>query len=177
MERTLFCFPTEAEASTFRTLRPDADVRIIGVGMAMSAAMATAAIIAAKPQRVVLCGIAGACDERLEVGQVVEVVRDAEAGLPAAYAKAYEMCRATDLMAVESLTVSHSGDALPYIERGAKPCVEQMEGASVAAACEVVGGVEFHHLRSISNRVGDDRNLWRVRDAIEALGEAAARYF
>lgn len=177
MSKTLYYFPTEAEASVFKMLRPDADVRIIGVGIAASAAMATAHIVACEPQRVVLCGIAGACDDRLEVGQVVEVVRDAEAGLPAAYAELYNMQRVTELTAVESLTVSHSGDSLRYLSSGDMPCIEQMEGAAVAAACRVMGVAEFCHLRAISNRVGDERSEWRVDEALAALGDVAAKLF
>ena len=177
MTHTQFYFPTEAEASVFKKLRPDADVRIIGVGMTTSAAVATAFVATFAPKRVVLCGIAGACDERLEIGQVVEVVRDAEAGLPAVYAQSYEMKPVTDLTAVESLTVSHSGDSLRFIEDGGMPCIEQMEGAAVAAACQVLEPVEFHHLRAISNRVGDDRSKWRIEEAIAALSSVAAQLF
>lgn len=177
MSKTLYYFPTEVEASVFKMLRPDADVRIIGVGIAASAAMATAYIAACEPQRVVLCGIAGACDRSLEVGQVVEVVRDAEAGLPEVYAVRYKMQRVTELQAVESLTVSHSGDSLRYLSSGDMPCIEQMEGAAVAAACKAMGVREFYHLRAISNRVGDNRSEWRVEEAISALGAAAAELF
>ena len=67
--RTLFLFPTEAEAAPFRTLRPDAAVAIIGVGIAEAAAGTAAQMVVTDPTRVVLCGIAGACDDRLSVGQ------------------------------------------------------------------------------------------------------------
>lgn len=178
MGKTLFYFPTEAEASVFKTLRPDADVRIIGVGMVASGTFATALIAGLAPTRIVLCGIAGACDNRLEVGQVVEVVRDAEAGLPEAYAKTYEMTPVTGLKCVESLTVSHSGDSLRFLTQESDlPCIEQMEGAAVAAACQTIDPVEFYHLRAISNRVGDRRSEWRVEEAVTALGAVVAQIF
>lgn len=178
MGHTLYYFPTEAEASAFKMLRPDADVRIIGVGMAVSGAMAATYIATYAPTRVVLCGIAGACDNGLEVGQVVEVVRDSEAGLPEVYAEVYDMNPSTGLARVESLTVSHSGDSLRFLggERDL-PCIEQMEGASVAAVCRAFGSVEFYHLRAISNRVGDQRSEWRVEEAIAALGAVVAQIF
>ncbi|MBP3289681.1 MAG: hypothetical protein J6L75_01775 [Alistipes sp.] len=178
MYTTQFYFPTEAEAAVFKTLRPDADVRIVGVGMATSGTMATAYVAAFAPKRIVLCGIAGACDDSLEIGQVVEVVRDSEAGLPEAYAEFYEMKPATGLTQVESFTVSHSGDSLRFLtEKRDLPCIEQMEGAAVAAASQVLDPTEFYHLRAISNRVGDDRSKWQVGEAIAALGAVAAQLF
>lgn len=177
MENTIFCFPTEEEATVFRALRPDADVRYIGVGMASAGAMAAIWISAFGPKRIVLCGIAGACDDRLEVGQVVEVVSDSVAGLPAAYARQYGAKTTGKLPQVCSFTVSHTGDSLPYIAADASlPYIEQMEGAGVAVACEELD-VEFYHIRAISNRVGDDRSGWRIREAVTALGAVVAQLF
>lgn len=178
MEHTQFYFPTEQESSVFRTLRPDADVRIVGVGMASAAAVAATYIAAFGPKRVVLCGIAGACDELLQVGQVVEVATDAVAGLPEAYVERYEAATTGRLPRVNSLTVSHTADALRYLpENQDLPYVEQMEGAGVAAACGELGVAEFYHIRAISNRVGDDRGQWRVEEAITSLGAVVAQLF
>lgn len=178
MDNTHFYFPTEAEASVFRTLRPDAYVRVIGVGMAEATSMAFAYIAAINPKRVVLCGIAGACDARLQTGQVVAVVNDAVAGLPEAYARSYGAKAVDGLAAVSSLTVNHTGDSLPYlVENHGMPCVEQMEGAGVAAACESLGVEEFYHIRAISNRVGDERSEWRIDDAVTSLGAVVAQLF
>lgn len=178
MEKTHFYFPTEAEASVFRTLCPDAYVRVIGVGMAEATSMAFAYISALNPKRVVLCGIAGACDDSLQVGQVVAVVNDAVAGLPEAYARGYGAKSVEGLTAVNSLTVNHTGDSLPYLtENQDIPCIEQMEGAGVAAACESLGIDEFYHIRAISNRVGDDRSEWHIDDAVTSLGAVVAQLF
>ncbi|MBO5687003.1 MAG: phosphorylase, partial [Alistipes sp.] len=106
--KPLFLFPTEAEAAPFRTLRPDATVAIIGVGMAEAAAGAAVHMVMNDPTRVVLCGIAGTCDDRLSVGQVVEVVRDRVEGLPDAYAFEYECDPVTGLEQARTLTVSRS---------------------------------------------------------------------
>ena len=77
------------------------------------AAAATARLLADEcPQRVVLCGIAGACDEGMERGSVVEVVEDSEYGLPALYAERYEPQRLTSLPAVKAFTVSRSGASM-----------------------------------------------------------------
>ena len=164
MATTLYLFPTEFEAAPFRALRPDAQVRIIGVGMSQAAA-ATARLLADEcPQRVVLCGIAGACDEGMERGSVVEVVEDSEYGLPALYAERYEPQRLTSLPAVKAFTVSRSGASVAEAE----PAVEQMEGAAVGAVCRA-WGVEYSHLRGISNLVGEPKQMWRIAEAVESL--------
>ena len=177
--KTLFLFPTEAESASFRALRPDAEVAIIGVGMAEAAAGTAAAIVEYKPERVVLCGIAGACDERVDVGQVVEVLRDRVEGLPDAYVEEYECDRLTGLDSVRTLTVSHSGDAMRNVAvvEGDMPVVEQMEGAAVAAVLTNLDYENFIHIRAISNRVGEPFEQWRVGEAVAALAAVASQLF
>lgn len=178
MIHTTFCFPTEAEASLFRELCPDAEIVIVGVGVASAAAFLAAHIARANPSRVVLCGIAGACDEVLQAGDVVEVVADSVAGLPECFAERYEPKVTGLLPRVNSLTVNHTGDALRYLpENQDLPCIEQMEGAGVAAACYAMGIADFYHIRAISNRVTDERSEWRTEEAITALGRAVAQLF
>lgn len=178
-DKTLFLFPTEAEAAPFRALRPDAEVVIIGVGMAEAAAGTAAAIVEHKPERVVLCGIAGACDERVDVGQVVEVLRDRVEGLPDAYVEEYECDRLTGLDSVHTLTVSHSGDAMrnEALVAGDVPVVEQMEGASVAAVVIALGVEDYCHIRAVSNRVGEPFEQWHVGEAVTALAAVVAQLF
>ena len=173
MAAVLYLFPTEFEAAPFRVLRPQAEVRIVGVGMSQAAATLSRIIAEEQPERVVLCGIAGACDERLDVGTAVEVVADYEQGLPARYAEQYEPMRFTPLPKVKAATVSRCGESLSegdVNEAGALPVVEQMEGAAIGAVCRA-WGVEYSHLRTISNRVGDARPLWRADEAVEHLAK------
>ncbi len=176
---TLFLFPTEAEATTFRALRPDATIAIIGVGMAEAAAGAASAIVEHKPERVVLCGIAGACDERLSAGQVVEVLHDRVEGLPEAYVEEYECDRLTRLDFAYTLTVSRSGDAMRNdgVVAGDVPFVEQMEGAAVAAMVIAFGVEDYCHIRAISNRVGEPFEKWHLGEAVAALGAVVAQLF
>lgn len=174
MAATLYLFPTEFEAAPFRGLCPHAEVRIVGVGMSQAAAALSRIIAEEQPAKVVLCGIAGACDERLEVGCAVEVVADSEVGLPRVYAERYEPCRYTELPMVEAFTVSRCGASLEYgVRELDTPAVEQMEGSAVGAVCRA-WGVEYSHLRTISNRVGDERTLWRADEAIKRLAEVVA---
>jgi nucleoside phosphorylase len=177
--RPLFLFPTEAEAAPFRTLRPDAAVAIIGVGMAEAAAGTAVQMVMNDPTRVVLCGIAGACDNRLSMGQVVEVVRDRVEGLPDAYAFEYECDPVTGLEQARTLTVSRSGDAMRNVTvvEGDMPVVEQMEGAAVAAVLTNLDYENFIHIRAISNRVGEPFEQWRVGEAVAALAAVASQLF
>lgn len=167
---TLFLFPTEGEAVRFRELRSDACVAIVGVGMAEAGAVTASAIGTYKPQRVVLAGIAGACDERIEVGECVAVVSDSVAALPAAYRVDYNSVAWGQLPQARAISVNHTGESLSLgcdFSQGL-PVVEQMEGAAVAAVCRRAG-VEYLHLRAISNRVNDKRGDWRIVEAIDAL--------
>lgn len=178
---TLYLFPTEFEAAPFKALAPLAEVRIVGVGMAQTAAALSRVLATEHPQRVVLCGIAGACDERLEVEQVVEVVEDIEMGLPERYNITYTPQRYSSLPAVRAYTVSRCGATLEW-SKGARgeeeslPTIEQMEGAAVGALCRE-WGVEYSHLRAISNRVGDSREQWRAVEAAQGLARMLAEEF
>lgn len=174
---TLYLFPTQAEAEPFRRLCPTAEVAIIGVGMAEAAARSSRAVVHRAPRRVVLCGVAGAVDERLQVGDVVEVVSDRVVGLPAAFSREYLCTPKTALPVASALTVSRTGDGVGASQHtsteaiASLPAIEQMEGAAVAAVAEAFG-VEYVHLRAISNRVSDSRERWRIDEAIEALAQS-----
>ena len=177
---TLYLFPTIEESVAFCDLRPELreQVVVVGVGMAEAGANAAKAIARREPCRVVLCGIAGSCDRGLiKVGDVVQVVRDKVAGLPEKYSLYYTSpsLEGVDYY-VNSVTVSRTGEALQdeWVKDTLQLFVEQMEGAAVAAACEVLGVKEFYHLRAISNYVDDDRSAWRIKEAVEALGERIA---
>ena len=174
---TLYLFPTREEAAELLTRRADLkpQVGFVGVGMAEAGANAAALIVRHRPQRVVLCGIAGSCDRGLiKVGDVVQVVRDKVAGLPEKYSLYYTSPNIEGVdHYVNSVTVSRTGEALPIVA-GNLPCIEQMEGAAVAAACRAMGVEEYYHLRAISNYVDDARSAWRIKEAVGALGERIA---
>ena len=115
---TLYLFPTSKEAEGLLSRRADlkSQVGFVGVGMAEAAASTARLIVEHRPRRVVLCGIAGACDECLRVGEVVEVVSDSVAELPARFALKYHSEPITRLPKVSSFTVSRTGASLPLCE-------------------------------------------------------------
>ena len=174
---TLYLFPTREEAAELLTRRADLkpQVGFVGVGMAEAGANAAALIARHRPQRVVLCGIAGSCDRGLiKVGDVVQVVKDKVAGLPEKYSLYYTSPNIEGVdHYVNSVTVNRTGESLPAAASNI-PCIEQMEGAAVAAACRTMGVEEYIHLRAISNYVDDDRSAWRIKEAVKALGERIA---
>ena len=173
---TLYLFPTREEAAELLTRRADLNPQVgfVGVGMAEAGANAAALIARHRPQRVVLCGIAGSCNRGLiKVGDVVQVESDRVAGLPEKYSIEYSSSFLEGLCRVQSLTVNRTGESLPIVA-GNLPCIEQMEGAAVAAACRAMGVEEYYHLRAISNYVDDPRSAWRIKEAVEALGERIA---
>lgn len=177
---TLYLFPTREEAAELLTRRADLkpQVGFVGVGMAEAGANAAALIARHRPQRVVLCGIAGSCDRALiRVGDVVQVIRDKVAGLPEKYSLYYTSPNIEGVdHYVNSVTVSRTGEALQdeWVKDTLQLFVEQMEGAAVAAACRAMGVEEYIHLRAISNYVDDDRSAWRIKEAVKALGERIA---
>lgn len=160
--KTLFLFPTEAEAAMFRSAAPEAEVRISGAGAAETA-VAVAKALKDGYKRLIMAGIAGTYDEALEAGAVVAVAEERMAGLPEAYAKSYTAAELPKgLPAVTANTVSRCGaDA-----DGAQ--IENMEGAVFFAMC-AAAGVRFAEIRSISNKVGAPRNEWHTDTAIENL--------
>ena len=108
MVKTLFLFPTEAEAAGLRRRCGGAAVAIVGVGMAEAAAGTVRALSGRSPRRAVLCGIAGVCAGDLRAGDVVEVVEDSVAALPAAYRRSYSSPRRTVLKAARAVTNSRN---------------------------------------------------------------------
>lgn len=160
----LYLFPTELEAKPFRTLCPEAEVVISGVGMAATAATLLRLIgegVIRSNDRVILAGVAGTYGD-VEVGQVVEVVEERCSELPERFQQSYRIEPSTSLPKVVSNTVH--GKCSPIL--GAS--IENMEGAALFAVAEVIG-LRSVELRAISNRVGQSFDMWRMDEALEAL--------
>ena len=168
--KVVYLFPTVEEAKGFLLTEPKAPVFVTGVGMAAVAAATVRAVKSKKPHLAILAGLAGACDETLAPGTVVEVVREQVAGIPERYGEVYEVEPLTDLPAVGSFTVSCCGGSRgeTVAEGDPAPRIENMEGAAFFAVCEALG-VECAQLRAVSNRVGDPFESWHTDEALENL--------
>lgn len=165
---TIYLFPTELEAQPFQRLCPDAEAVVSGVGMA-----ATAATIArlycerglSSADVVLLSGIAGAYDDSVAVGQVVEVMSEDCVELPARFRVRYKQdAPFTTLQRVASNTV-HAMRVEPTTAD-----IENMEGATLFAMAEVMG-FRAVEIRAISNRVCESFDMWHVEEALEALAK------
>ena len=191
--KRIFIFPTVEEAKAFLLTEPRDPVFVGGVGMAEIAAATVRAVKARKPQLAVLAGIAGACERTLRRGEVIEVVTERVAGIPARYAREYETTGPDlGLPLAAGVTVSRSGDALteePEALTGPDaeeltgpdaedplPRVENMEGAAFFAVCEALG-VACCEIRAVSNYVGEPFDQWAVGEAVENLTEKLTQIF
>jgi len=167
--KVVYLFPTIDEARRFILGEPKAPVFVTGVGMAAVAATTVRAVKSRRPDLVILAGAAGAYNAGLNPGEVVEVTREAVAGLPERYSESYAVEPLTELRSVSSLTVDRSGGGTEFAEAfGAQ--VENMEGAAFFAVCDALG-VECAELRAVSNRVGEPFEQWRLDEALENLTE------
>lgn len=168
--KPLLIFATEAEAAPIRVLRADLETAICGVGV-VETAVSVAKIIESKHlEAIVLCGIAGAYDKTLKVGDVVSVVVEQSATLPELYRKSYSATLKLPLPEVVSNTVMAVGaEAM-----GAQ--VENMEGAALFALCEHYG-VACGQIRAISNYTDDSRSAWDIPTALDALTATINRLF
>ena len=163
-------FATEAEAAPLRAMRSDLDIRICGVGAVETAASLVEIIAKHRPEAMVLCGIAGAYDTTLAVGDVVAVECEQTATLPAAYRAEYRATLPLPLKGVVSNTV---------MSVGAAPCgaqVENMEGAAFFALAARYG-IPAAELRAISNYTFDKREDWNIPLALECLTKTIVEIF
>ena len=111
--KRIFIFPTIEEAKAFILTQPRDPVFVAGVGAAEIAAATVRAIKAKKPQLAVLAGIAGAYDSTLRRGEVIEVVTERIAGIPARYAREYRTTGPDlGLPLAAGVTVNRSGEGL-----------------------------------------------------------------
>lgn len=162
---TIFLFPTELEAARFRELCPTAKVVISGVGLVETSSTILRLVAEHRldaDAMLVLCGIAGAYDDRVHIGEVVEVVEERCVELPERFQCVYSVAAQTDLRAVRSNCVHRSGAESAVAE------LENMEGAALFALCSVTG-IRCAQIRAVSNRVGDDFANWNIALALDNL--------
>lgn len=166
----LLIFATQAEAAPLQALRADLQIAICGVGL-VETAVSVAEIIAQKrPSQVVLCGIAGAYNTRLAIGEVVCVSEERTQTLPTVYRKSYSSTLELPLKAVVSNSVMSVGAAAEGAD------IENMEGAALFAVCEKYN-IPCAQIRAISNYTTDSRESWNIPLALERLTESIDKLF
>jgi len=150
-----------------------ADGLVCGVGPVEAAATVAAALQRDRPDAVVHVGIAGA--RGIAPGRVV-------IGAEAVYCDLAAAFPLVDRVVADPLLLDAARRALPdapVVRIGTSAAVggvahdvpvEAMEGFGVLRAA-ALAGVPALELRSVSNEIGEhDRSLWRIDDALAALG-------
>ncbi|MEG2240384.1 MAG: hypothetical protein RSC12_04665 [Alistipes sp.] len=168
--KRVFLFPTIEEGKAFILTAPKDAVFISGVGMAETAAVTIKAVKLKKPDLIILAGVAGAYDPTVPLGEVVEVVEERVAELPAKYAEVYSSVGFTPLKKVSANTVSRSG------AQAGEAAIENMEGAAFFAVCRALG-VDGCEIRALSNHVGEPFELWKFDEAVENLTSRLIQIF
>jgi futalosine hydrolase len=183
----------------------DVDVLVTGVGMVATATWATRALTNATYDVALNLGLCGSFDRSIEPGTVVHVVADRLSELGAEDGDAFLSIQHLHLLAddeppftrgmlvnaappvnavLESLravegitvnTVHGNQSSIACVTSRFSPQVESMEGAAFMYAC-LVHGIPFAQIRAVSNIVETrNRDSWKLREAIDALGETALR--
>ena len=188
----------EPEREAILAAAPEARVVTVGVGPAAAAA-GTARALGVEGAELVLCAGIGGGFAPLAVGDIAVAGTIAHADLGADSAEGFlpmstlgfgvdrydvapklavQLADRTGghlgtILTVSTVTGTAAGaDAL--MQRHPDARAEGMEGAGVAAAA-VAYGVAFAELRAVSNTVGPrDRAVWRIPEALGALGTAVA---
>lgn len=148
---------------------------VCGVGPVEAAATVAAALQRGRHDAVVHVGIAGA--RGIPSGTVV-------VGCEALYCDLAAAFPVVDRVAADALLLEAARRALPgapVVPIGTSAAVggvahdvpvEAMEGFGVLRAA-ALAGVPAVEVRAVSNEIGEhDRSLWRVEDALAALGQA-----
>jgi futalosine hydrolase len=177
--------------------RPDISIVVTGVGAVNAAHAATLAIVRARPEAVIVCGIGGAyAGSGLAIGDVACATSECYGDLGASSQSGFLDMRAlgfpviagpppiyNDLAmqlfphdrCVRFVTVNTctgTAAAARAIEVRTGGAVENMEGAAVAHVARL-HGVPAGEIRGISNLVTDrDTSQWRLREAALAAQEA-----
>lgn len=155
-----------------------------GMGAGATAESVMRLVHSHRPAWLVQAGIAGTLSEEVEVTESVLVASDYQADLGAwrpeterfepftVAESAVIRCPYTPPLETSFRTVaarSVNCACSPLIPPG-EAMVETMEGAAFFRACQNEG-VPFLQLRTISNRVGEPRDQWRIPEALDQLSQ------
>lgn len=165
---------------------------VTGVGMTATAFQLGHFFAQSRPNWAINAGIAGAFDEKLKVGDVVQVGSErfgdlgveeadgrftdvAELGFSAQSSISNPYAPIPQLPVCQGLTVNkvhgHADSIQKILAKYSEVQVESMEGAAFFYAC-LAAGIPFVEVRSISNRVEPrNRDAWDLPLAIRSLNE------
>lgn len=193
----LVLVPTELEARSLRQplTAAGAILELCGFGPIAAAARTQQAIALHRPQRVLLLGIAGTYNQRLEVGRAYEFSQVACYGVGVGSGSGFQSAeqlgwtqwqtttdqlelstpRATSRLLLLTGCSASAGpeDVALRMTHHPAAVAEDMEGFGVALACQL-SGLPLRIVRGISNHAGDRRHAeWQIARALEAAIELA----
>jgi len=149
------------------------EVAVCGEGMVAAALFTEKIIRSRKPERLIMCGIAGAYNKGLSVGESVivrsETIADLGAMRDGVFKPLFVSTYHCPLPAIEvgfRTATSNSVNVSGLLDGGAD--IENMEGAGFFAAC-MERGAGFIELRTISNYVSDKRDDWNIPLALRNM--------
>ena len=166
---------------------------ISGVGMVSTSISVTKEIIRNKYDLVINAGIAGSFRKDIELGSVVEVVKDQISEIGAQSRDDFlspsqigldvqniiEMPSKTNFQSVSGITVNtvHGNNhSINQIIKRLNPDIETMEGAACMIACKNMG-VPCVQIRSISNYIEErNKSNWKIDFAIENLNSELNKF-
>jgi adenosylhomocysteine nucleosidase len=151
----LVCFALEGEAKPFRMFvryRPDVRVLVTGMAQRNTERAIQAALLSNPPRMVFTCGVAGALDPALKVGDVLFHTRDENLAARLASAGARD-----GVITCEDHVAVTRAQKAALRERTGADAVE-MESAFIQSACSAVG-LPCATVRAISDAAHDDLPL------------------
>lgn len=166
----------------------------MGAGATAYATMRAIREAEPRPELIILAGIAGALPgSQLDTGETVLVASERQADLGAwrpetglweAFTDREEAqrleCPYVKKLGLENLfpivTSRSVNTACTPFPPEADDAIENMEGAAFFDVC-LKEKVPFLEIRAISNRVGDNRNAWRIGEALTSLEEGLSHLF
>ena len=160
------------------------DILITGVGILETTLELTKKLALNRYDLVINAGIAGSFDNKIKIGDVVEVTEDILSELGYEENKTFfefknfsvrnkfTVDSKTDLLKVKSITVNTVSDnksTIKKIKNRLNPDIETMEGAAVFRVCNDFN-IPCIQIRSVSNFVGErNKKDWNIDLAIKNL--------
>ena len=188
---------TAKEIEPFRTVNPDFDILITGVGVPATTYHLQKRLLQVGYDLVIQAGIAGTFNKDIELGQTVLVKQDCFGDLGIEEKENFsslfengfadsnefpfengwlintnEVLNQYSLLPVKAVTVNKVSDSILQKQQLIKQFnadIESMEGAALHYVC-LQENIPFIQIRSISNYVGErDKTSWKMQEAIENL--------
>jgi len=188
---------TAKEIEPFRTVNPDFDILITGVGVPATTYHLQKRLLQVGYDLVIQAGIAGTFNKDIELGQTVLVKQDCFGDLGIEEKENFsslfengfadsnefpfengwlintnEVLNQSSLLPVKAVTVNKVSDSILQKQQLIKQFnadIESMEGAALHYVC-LQENIPFIQIRSISNYVGErDKTSWKMQEAIENL--------